>query len=58
MTTGAMVLGLVPLLFATGAGAKSRFDIGLVIVTGMLIGTLFTLFVLPTIYILLAAKEG
>lgn len=58
MTTGAMVMGLVPLLMATGAGAKSRFDIGLVIVTGMLIGTFFTLFVLPTIYTFVAEKES
>ncbi|WP_257539783.1 efflux RND transporter permease subunit [Sphingobium sp. CFD-1] len=50
MTTAAMVAGLVPLLFASGAGAASRFAIGIVVVMGMLIGTLFTLFVLPTIY--------
>ncbi|CAI0829499.1 efflux RND transporter permease subunit [Serratia fonticola] len=54
MTTAAMVAGLVPLLFANGAGAASRFAIGIVVVTGMLMGTLFTLFVLPTIYSLLA----
>lgn len=54
MTTAAMVAGLVPLLFANGAGAASRFAIGIVVVTGMLVGTLFTLFVLPTIYSLLA----
>ena len=54
MTTAAMVVGLVPLLFASGAGAMSRFSIGLVIVVGMLVGTLFTLFVLPTVYTLLA----
>ncbi|MDM0086643.1 MULTISPECIES: MexW/MexI family multidrug efflux RND transporter permease subunit [unclassified Variovorax] len=54
MTTAAMVMGLVPLLFASGAGAASRFSIGLVIVVGMLVGTLFTLFVLPTMYTLLA----
>jgi multidrug efflux pump len=56
MTTGAMVLGLIPLLIATGAGAESRYDIGLVIITGMLIGTLFTLLVLPTMYILISKK--
>ena len=50
MTTAAMVAGLVPLLFAGGAGAASRFAIGIVVVTGMLVGTLFTLFVLPTVY--------
>ncbi|WP_157219115.1 efflux RND transporter permease subunit [Flavisphingomonas formosensis] len=54
MTTAAMVAGLVPLLFATGAGASSRFAIGIVVVMGMLVGTLFTLFVLPTIYSLIA----
>ncbi|WP_070932554.1 efflux RND transporter permease subunit [Edaphosphingomonas haloaromaticamans] len=54
MTTAAMVAGLVPLLFASGAGASSRFAIGIVVVMGMLIGTLFTLFVLPTIYSLIA----
>ncbi|WP_272674504.1 MexW/MexI family multidrug efflux RND transporter permease subunit [Providencia sp. PROV153] len=58
MTTAAMVIGLVPLLFATGAGANSRFGLGLVIVTGMLVGTLFTLFVLPTIYTLLARNHS
>jgi multidrug efflux pump len=50
MTTAAMVAGLVPLLTAEGAGAASRFSIGLVIVAGLSIGTLFTLFVLPVIY--------
>jgi multidrug efflux pump len=54
MTTAAMVMGLVPLLFASGAGAHCRFSLGLVIVVGMLVGTLFTLFVLPTMYTLLA----
>jgi len=54
MTTAAMVVGLVPLLVATGAGAASRFSIGVVIVAGMSIGTLFTLFVLPTVYMLFA----
>ena len=54
MTTAAMVVGLVPLLFATGAGAHSRYSLGLVIVVGMLVGTLFTLFVLPTVYTVFA----
>ncbi|PDT73166.1 efflux RND transporter permease subunit [Bradyrhizobium sp. C9] len=54
MTTAAMVTGLAPLLYADGAGAASRFAIGIVVVMGMLIGTLFTLFVLPTFYILIA----
>ena len=51
MTTAAMVTGLIPLLTATGAGAASRFSIGLVVVAGMSIGTLFTLFVLPAVYV-------
>jgi multidrug efflux pump len=50
MTTAAMVAGLAPLLFANGAGAASRFSIGIVVVMGMLVGTFFTLFVLPTVY--------
>ena len=50
MTTGAMVLGAVPLAIATGAGAESRRDIGWVIVGGLLVGTLFTLFVIPVVY--------
>ncbi|MGE3294234.1 MAG: MexW/MexI family multidrug efflux RND transporter permease subunit [Geminicoccaceae bacterium] len=57
MTTAAMVVGLFPLLAANGAGAASRFAIGLVIVSGMLIGTLFTLFVLPAVYTMLAADH-
>jgi len=57
MTTAAMVAGLIPLLFASGAGAASRFSIALVIVAGMSIGTLFTLFVLPVIYTLLASDR-
>jgi hydrophobe/amphiphile efflux-1 (HAE1) family protein len=54
MTTAAMVVGMVPLLIAQGAGAKSRFDIGLVIAAGMTIGTMFTLFVTPAVYTYLA----
>ena len=57
MTTAAMVLGVVPLLLASGAGAVSRFDIGLVISTGMLIGTIFTLFVIPTMYTFFAKQH-
>jgi multidrug efflux pump len=57
MTTAAMVLGVVPLILASGAGAASRFNMGLVIATGLSIGTLFTLFVLPAIYVLLAAQH-
>ncbi|MBI2786381.1 MAG: efflux RND transporter permease subunit, partial [Legionella longbeachae] len=54
MTTAAMVFGVLPLLIASGAGAVSRFDIGLVIATGLLIGTCFTLFVVPTMYTYIA----
>ncbi|OGT67963.1 MAG: multidrug efflux protein [Gammaproteobacteria bacterium RIFCSPHIGHO2_12_FULL_45_9] len=57
MTTAAMVLGVVPLLLASGAGAVSRFDIGLVIFCGMLIGTCFTLFVVPTMYTFFANQH-
>ena len=54
MTTGAMVLGAVPLAIASGAGAESRHQIGWVVVGGMSLGTLLTLFVLPTVYSYLA----
>jgi multidrug efflux pump len=54
MTTAAMVLGVLPLVFASGAGAVGRFNMGLVIATGISIGTLFTLFVVPAMYMLLA----
>ncbi|MCW2274539.1 multidrug efflux RND transporter permease subunit [Rhodoblastus acidophilus] len=54
MTTSAMVIGVIPLIMAAGAGAKSRAAIGIVIAAGMSIGTLFTLFVTPTVYSLLA----
>lgn len=54
MTTAAMVLGVIPLIFATGAGAASRYNIGLVIAMGISIGTLFTLFVVPSMYLWLA----
>jgi multidrug efflux pump len=47
-------LGVVPLIIASGAGAESRFNIGLVIATGISIGTLFTLFVVPAMYMILA----
>ena len=58
MTTGAMVLGAVPLALATGAGAESRQQIGWVIVGGMSLGTLLTVFVVPTMYTLLARKHA
>ena len=54
MTSAAMVLGVVPLILATGAGAVSRFSIGLVIASGISIGTFFTLFVVPAMYMFLA----
>ena len=54
---GSMVLGALPLALAVGAGAESRKQIGWVIVGGMLVGTLFTLFVIPTAYSLLAARH-
>jgi multidrug efflux pump len=57
MTTGAMVLGAVPLATATGAGAESRIQIGWVIVGGMSLGTLLTIFVVPTMYTLFARRE-
>ncbi|OGA00799.1 MAG: multidrug transporter AcrB [Betaproteobacteria bacterium RIFCSPLOWO2_02_67_12] len=56
MTTGAMVLGAVPLAIATGAGAEARQAIGWVIVGGLLLGTVFTLFVIPTAYVLLVGR--
>ena len=58
MTTGAMVLGALPLALAKGAGAESRHQIGWVIVGGLLFGTFFTLFVVPTVYSLIAAKKA
>lgn len=57
MTTASMVLGVVPLIIATGAGAVSRFNIGIVIASGLSIGTLFTLFVVPTMYMFLAQEH-
>jgi multidrug efflux pump len=58
MTTGAMVLGAIPLALASGAGAESRQQIGSVIVGGLLLGTLLTLFVVPTVYSLLARERS
>ena len=57
MTTAAMVAGLIPLLYATGAGAVSRFSMGIVIVAGLSIGTIFTLFVLPVVYSYVATEH-
>ncbi len=54
MTTAAMVLGVVPLVMASGAGAAGRYSMGLVIFTGLSIGTLFTLYVVPAVYMMMA----
>ena len=54
MTSVATIAGHTPLIFASGAGAEARNAIGIVLVLGMAIGTLFTLFVLPSVYMLLA----
>jgi multidrug efflux pump len=58
MTTAAMVLGVVPLITAAGAGAVSRFNMGLVVASGLSIGTLFTLFVVPAVYLILATDHA
>jgi multidrug efflux pump len=58
MTTAAMVLGVIPLIIASGAGAVSRFNMGLVIASGLAIGTMFTLFVVPAVYMLIAADHS
>jgi multidrug efflux pump len=58
MTTAAMVLGVIPLITATGAGAVSRFNMGLVIASGLTVGTLFTLFVVPAVYLLIATDHS
>jgi multidrug efflux pump len=58
MTTAAMVLGVAPLLYASGAGAAARFSMGLVIASGMSIGTIFTLFVVPMFYTLIAKETS
>jgi multidrug efflux pump len=57
MTTAAMVLGVAPLITASGAGAVSRFQMGVVIASGLSIGTLFTLFVVPAVYLVFAADH-
>jgi len=57
MTTAAMVFGVLPLLIASGAGAVSRFNIGLVIAAGLIIGTCFTLFVVPAMYTYIATDH-
>jgi multidrug efflux pump len=58
MTTVATVAGHFPLTLVTGAGAAARNSIGLVLVGGMAVGTIFTLFVLPSIYVLLAKEHN
>ena len=58
MTTAAMVVGMIPLILASGAGAASRFNIGLTIFAGMSIGTVFTLFVTPMVYTFLARDHA
>ncbi len=57
MTTAAMALGVVPLITAQGAGAAARYSMGLVIFSGILIGTMFTLFVVPMFYTFLASRD-
>ena len=57
MTTAAMALGVVPLIVSSGAGAAARYSMGLVIFTGILVGTMFTLFVVPMFYTLIASKD-
>lgn len=57
MTTAATIAGAFPLIIASGAGAAARYSIGLVIVSGLLIGTVFTLFVLPVVYTFLAEEH-
>jgi multidrug efflux pump len=58
MTTAATVLGHFPLVLVTGAGAEARNSIGIILVTGMLIGTAFTLIVLPCVYLWLAEDKN
>jgi multidrug efflux pump len=57
MTTAATVVGHLPLVFATGPGAGARNSIGIMLVTGMIIGTCFTLFIVPAIYVLVARRH-
>ena len=58
MTTVAMLMAMIPLLLATGPGSVSRFQMGLVIFTGLGLGTMFTLFVVPAVYVLLAKDRN
>ena len=58
MTTAATIMGHLPLVFARGPGAGARNSIGIMLVTGMFIGTAFTLLVVPSIYVLVARTHG
>jgi multidrug efflux pump len=58
MTTAATVFGHLPLVFASGPGAGARNSIGIMLVSGMIIGTAFTLFVVPSIYVLVARTHA
>jgi multidrug efflux pump len=58
MTTAATIFGHLPLVFVTGPGAEARNSIGIVLVAGMALGTLFTLFVVPVFYLLIAADHS
>jgi len=58
MTTAATVVGHFPLVLATGPGAGARNSIGIMLVSGMIVGTVFTLFVVPSIYVLVARRRG
>jgi multidrug efflux pump len=57
MTTSAMVLGVFPLILSTGAGAAARVNMGVVIASGLAIGTMFTLFVVPAVYLVLSTTK-
>jgi multidrug efflux pump len=58
MTSAATVFGHLPLVLVSGPGAKARNSIGIVLVTGMVVGTLFTLFVVPAFYTLMASRHA
>ena len=58
MTTGATVVGHFPLVLVSGAGAEARNSIGIILVAGMLLGTFFTLVILPSMYLALASKHA
>ena len=57
MTSAATIFGHLPLVFVTGAGAEARNSIGIMLVSGMTIGTIFTLFILPAVYLVFAARH-